>query len=109
MKILNRNLFLELTKHEAFKIGKKLLIVPIIQAPQYYCQGIPLNEYTIRSLQVEISKGNIEAEQANALKITDENGQELIFRADGLLHSSPAGFDLNSRYAFELLTTNKTK
>ena len=102
MKIANRN-------KKAFKIGKEILVVDIIEPPTYRCQDETLTEYDVRNIQRSVALGDITHEQANRLNITDKNGLVLEFREDGVLTNSPYGYDITSRMVLDILKIKRLK
>jgi hypothetical protein len=97
MELLNKDL-------ELIKLGKnKVVVVKRIKQPVYYIGGKEFTEYDIRNLQLEVSRGNISNVTANEMKVTDEAGNVLNFREDGVLTNNAKGFDIISKMVLEMI------
>lgn len=87
----------------------RVLVIDKIKQPEFYIGGVVLDELDVRNIMVQVSKGDIDYKLLNEIGITDENGQKLMFREDGLLVNSPAGLNKSSKMALELFKTKNEK
>ena len=70
-----------------------------IKAPKFRVGRYVLNEYEIRTLQVEVAKG----ERKPGMKVKDDLGVVAIILPNGSLDTALSGYDMNSDLRFQLL------
>ena len=77
-----------------------------IQPPRYYWDGLILNEYEVRCLQVEVASGK---RKPNTIELRDEKGTYFTITEDGTFNKSAYGFDINSGFTLELIRIRREK
>jgi len=86
-----------------------VLVIDVIPAPVYTCQGETLTEYDLRNLQVQVAEGNICYQDINSLQIMDSLNNPVVFREDGTLMHGPYGYDLSSSMTLRVIKINRQK
>ena len=83
-------------------------MLPKIKAPKFKVKGFILNEYELRSLQVEVAKGNL---QGGICVIDMETGQKVYILENGILSDklTSNALGIASKYALELMTFKNIK
>lgn len=103
MNILNKNFkVIELNKKES-------IVIQIIDTPKFYIGDLELTEYDVRNIQLEVSKGNLDFNDANRLNILDSHGFAFKFREDGVLINTPKGYNIISDMVLQMIGINKNK
>jgi hypothetical protein len=77
-----------------FDVGGKLVVVDRVKPPAFYIAGVEITEYDARSLQRQVAMGDLTAEEANSLCVTDATGAKFQFNDNGTLKNKPAGYDV---------------
>lgn len=70
-----------------------------IKAPKFRVGRYVLNEYEIRTLQVEVAKG----ERKPGMKVKDDLGAVATILPNGSLDTALSGYDMNTYLRFQLL------
>ena len=92
-------------------IREKKRVKPI-QPPKFYWDGLELNEYETRSLQVDVAQGK---RKPNKIKIRDERGDVFVITEDGTFKrtdgggGAPYGYGLASGFTMELIRIRREK
>ena len=74
-----------------------------VKAPKFRVGRYVLNEYELRTLMVEVAKG----EKPGNIKVKCPQGMVSIIREDGILTDSLSGFDIAAKLCIELLTIKR--
>lgn len=69
-------------------------------------QAINISEYDVRCIQVRVKEGKMNPKN---FILYDEDNVRAEFREDGMLNNELKGMNINSDYAFMLLTNPKLK
>ncbi len=86
----------------AFDVGDRIVVIDKVRPPKFYIGDEVLTEYDVRSIQLQIAQGDITAQDAHLLCITDEKGRPLKFSDNGRMVNNPHGFDVMNKLIMAL-------
>lgn len=74
-----------------------------VKAPKFRVGRYVLNEYELRTLMLEVARG----EKPANIKVKCSDGNVSIIREDGILTDALTGLDIAGKLCIELLTTKR--